>query len=96
MRGNSELVVKKEIIIGAVEKSDTQKVQVSVIDSNMGEYIAVTDIYEKDGEWCKGKGKWIPVDMGDEIAVLFQKAYDTWLETPKGKKSDKTYDLREV
>jgi hypothetical protein len=93
MRPERDLKVKKETIIGAVKKSDTQEVQVSLIDSNIGEYISITDMYEKDGEMCKGKGKWIPVDMGDEIAALVQKAYDTWIGTPKGSKACSIIDL---
>lgn len=45
----------KETIVAEVEKSDTQKIRISVGERKNMNYVNVREFYEKDGEWLPGK-----------------------------------------
>lgn len=75
-----EIKVKRKKVIGEVQKTETQKIVVELIDSNLGENVAITDMYLKDGEWKVGKGKWIPAELADDVVQLIGEAYECWEE----------------
>ena len=73
----ADIVVNKEVVLGEVMKNETQKYVVSQVDSSVGEFISIQQRYLKDGstEWNKGKGQWLPLALGKEIAELMLAAY---------------------
>jgi hypothetical protein len=78
----ADIKVNRERVIGEVtreSKNTEQKIQVSIIDSSIGEYVAITDMYvDKDGHWKNGKGKWIPSNNAEDIGNLLLQAATAW------------------
>lgn len=75
-----DIKVKRQRVIGEVQKSDTQKIQVGIVDSNIGEFVTITDMYQKTEElgWNTGKGKWLPANHAKEICELMTQAVEAW------------------
>ena len=66
----ADIKVSKEVVVGEVMKDDTRKYVVSVVESNIGKYVSATQFYDKDGEWKRGKGQWLPFELAEELGQL--------------------------
>ena len=73
----SEIIINSEYVVGEVVKNEKGKFVVSKIDSNIGEYVAIQNVFiKKDGSTGIGKSTWLPAKLADQIAELIKEAAD--------------------
>jgi hypothetical protein len=68
------LEIKSEKKIGEVAKSTNSKVVVSIVEANIGKYVAIENWFVGRGKTTfeQGKSMWIPIDQANDVAKLIQ------------------------
>lgn len=71
----AKLKINSQIVVGEVAKDDEHKYVISRVESSIGDYVSVQQHYiNDDGEWCKGKGQWLPLELAEDIGAVIQEA----------------------
>jgi hypothetical protein len=68
------LEVKSTKKIGEVAKSTNSKVVVSIVEANIGKYMAIENWFACRGSANleRGKSMWIPIELANAVAKLIQ------------------------